>query len=220
MKNNFFKSKNWETFSFQICLLTLTYFILFFNINSDIVNFKYTWTKANTSPDSQWHIKVSSKSSRRSFSDTYYLNIYNNQQFLSSVTCDGIMFEKYCKEKLKINQPLPIQNLVYEIGVSPSKNNISHRIFSFEIIDNNQIKKIENLSPTYKPNKHSNYLFTSFAIFFTLLVHFWVIYKWLKTHKRHFTKSNYSEYFLIKIGLPISSIVLFVIFIHQLSLSF
>lgn len=209
---NIFKSKTWDIFSFQIIVLVLTYFILFYNATSNIENFQYKWTKLHSGNDATWLVKADYYSSRKSFTDTYSLDIFHGDQFISSINCDGIKFEKYCKTKYQENGTLPIIDLIYEKGLSPSNKNVTYRIYSFNIIENNELKKIKHLSPTYQPNKQSSYLFTSISFLLNVLAHLWILRSWLKTRTE-----NFYEYLLVKIGLPITTAIACMIFMQQVN---
>lgn len=211
-----FKSKTWDLFSFQIIVLFISYLILTLNVTKNIENFQYSWEKLYSEDDNKWYVKADSYSSRKSFSDNYDLDIYQNENYISSIKCSGIKFKKYCKVKYEENIKLPITDLTYEKGISPSNSRIIYRIYSFTIVENNDKKKITNLSSTFSPNKHSSYLFTSISILLLLLTHLWIIRTWLRTRLPNFPSEITLEYLLMKIGLPISTLFGFILFLQEL----
>ena len=209
------KSETWDLFSFQIIVLFITYLIFTLNITKNIENFQYSWEKLYSENDSKQYVRIDSYSSRKSFSDNYDLEIYQNENYISSINCSGVKFKKYCKDKYDENIKLPITNLTYEKGISPSNRKIIYRIYSFTIIENNGQKKITNLSPTFSPNKHSSYLFIGISILLLLLAHLWIIRTWLTTRLTNFPNAIALEYLLIKIGLPISTLLGFIFFLEE-----
>lgn len=136
-----FKSKSWDTFTLCLSVLIFSYFFLYINARNYIETADYHWQQKQISNDSTFTIHASAHSSRRSFGKSYYLNIYQDADGFAKVSCD-FSLEKYCKQLYDQSTTLSIQNLRYKEAISASGQNLVRIVQSFEIIENNHIKKI------------------------------------------------------------------------------
>lgn len=212
-----FKSKSWDIFTISASFLVLFNFILSTQVSSYIEMFEYSWERNLILNSPSLKVYASSRSPRKSFSKNYYLNIYQNNEKFAEVSC-GMTLENYCKSLLDITNGLPIQNLKYETGTSPSKSNIIYLINSFEIINHNRIKKIENFTDGSSKKKNS-IIFIGIAGLPYAITQIWIIRKWFLTNKKDFNQSQKWEYWLIKLGLPALSVVIpFYVFLDIYSL--
>ncbi|MCU4378343.1 hypothetical protein [Acinetobacter haemolyticus] len=208
-----FENKSWNSFLINCVLLATTYAILVIQISLYHQNFYYKWKEKHIYEDSSFKIYSSYKIKRKSFLKTYYLEIYKEDQLFYKDEC-ALSLERYCESLLE-RGGLPIKNLKYKEGVSPS-NNIIYSIRSFEIIHNGENKKIDYSSVMDTPKKQNNIFFIMVAILLCLAVHIWILRKWFLTKKKDFTEAKQLEYWITKIGLPLSVVVAFSLFFYEL----
>lgn len=206
-----FESKSWDVFLISCVLFTITYGILLMQISIYDRNFNYKWKEKNIYQDSSLKIYSSYKVKRKSFFKTYYLEIYKGDQLFYKDEC-ALSLESYCKSMLE-KGGLPIKNLRYKEGIDTSHKKIIYSVQSFEIINNGKNKKID-YSSTEKTSK--NYIFfIIISVLLCLATHMWIIRKWFLTRKKDFTEANQLEYWIIKVGLPLSVIVAFILFFNE-----
>lgn len=76
-------------------------------------------------------------------------------------------------------------------------------------------KKIDYSLVDNNPKKGNNIFFIIIALLLCLAVHIWIVMKWLLTRKKDFTEVNQLEYWIVKIGLPLSMFAAFILFFNK-----
>lgn len=205
----FFKSKTWDTFTLCLSVLVFSYFFIYINARNYIKTADYHWEEKQILNDPTLTINASAHSSRRSFSKSYYLDIYQDTDIFAKVSCD-FPLDKYCKQLYDQSTTLPIQNLKYKEAISPSAQNLVRIVRSFEIIENNHIKTIYNDESALPKKKQKNikliYLVIGFLV--SLPAYIWVIRKWFLIDQKDFTPETLWECFFLKLGLAVCIIAM------------
>lgn len=206
--------KSWNEILISCTLLVITYGILAMQVDIYHKNFNYKWTEKFIHEDSSFKIYSSYKVKRKSFFKNYYLKIYKGDQLFYTDEC-ALSLENYCKSILE-SGGLPIQNLKYKEGIGRSNQDVIYYVQSFEIINNGgEIKKIDYSLVDNNPKKGNNIFFIIIALLLCLAVHIWIVMKWLLTRKKDFTEVNQLEYWIVKIGLPLSMFAAFILFFNK-----
>ncbi len=53
------------------------------------------------------------------------------------------------------------------------------------------------------------------ALLLCLAAHIWIVMKWFLTRRKYFSDVNQLEYWIVKIGLPLSVVVAFILFFNE-----
>ncbi|ENV37710.1 hypothetical protein F959_01230 [Acinetobacter venetianus RAG-1 = CIP 110063] len=205
--------KSWNEILISCTLLVITYGILAMQVDIYHKNFNYKWTEKFIHEDSSFKIYSSYKVKRKSFFKNYYLKIYKGDQLFYTDEC-ALSLENYCKSIIE-SGGLPIQNLKYKEGIGGSNQDVIYYIQSFEIINNGENKKIDYSLVDTSPKKGNNIFFIIIALLLCLAAHIWIIRKWLLTRKKDFAEVNQLEYWIVKIGLPLSMVAAFILFFNK-----
>lgn len=65
------------------------------------------------------------------------------------------------------------------------------------------------------PKKGNNIFFIIIALLLCLAAHIWILRKWFLMRKKDFSEVNQLEYWIVKIGLPLSMVVAFILFFNE-----
>ena len=65
------------------------------------------------------------------------------------------------------------------------------------------------------PKKENNIFFIIIALLLCLAAHIWIVMKWFLTRRKYFSDVNQLEYWIVKIGLPLSVVVAFILFFNE-----
>lgn len=207
------KSKNWNEILISCTLLVITYGILAMQVGIYHKNFNYKWTEKFIREDSSFKIYSYYKVKRKSLFKTYYLKIYKGDQLFYTDEC-ALSLENYCKSILE-RGGLSIQNLKYKEGIGRSNQDVIYYVQSFEIINNGENKKIDYSLVDTNPKKGNNIFFIIIALLLCLAAHIWIVRKWFLTRRKDFSEVNQLEYWVVKIGLPLSVVVAFILFFNE-----
>ena len=207
------KSKSWNEILISCTLLVITYGILAMQVGIYHKNFNYKWTEKFIHEDSSFKIYSSYKVKRKSLFKTYYLKIYKGDQLFYTDEC-ALSLENYCKSILE-RGGLSIQNLKYKEGIGRSNQDVIYYVQSFEIINNGENKKIDYSLVDTNPKKGNNIFFIIIALLLCLAAHIWIVRKWFLTRRKDFSEVNQLEYWVVKIGLPLSVVVAFILFFSE-----
>lgn len=207
------KSKSWNEILISCTLLVITYGILAMQVGIYHKNFNYKWTEKFIHEDSSFKIYSSYKVKRKSLFKTYYLKIYKGDQLFYTDEC-ALSLENYCKSILE-RGGLSIQNLKYKEGIGRSNQDVIYYVQSFEIINNGENKKIDYSLVDTNPKKGNNIFFIIIALLLCLAAHIWIVRKWFLTRRKDFSEVNQLEYWVVKIGLPLSVVVAFILFFNE-----
>ncbi|MCH7386688.1 hypothetical protein MMO39_05145 [Acinetobacter modestus] len=207
------KSKSWNEILISCTLLVITYSILAMQVGIYHKNFNYKWTEKFIHEDSSFKIYSSYKVKRKSLFKTYYLKIYKGDQLFYTDEC-ALSLENYCKSILE-RGGLSIQNLKYKEGIGRSNQDVIYYVQSFEIINNGENKKIDYSLVDTNPKKGNNIFFIIIALLLCLAAHIWIVRKWFLTRRKDFSEVNQLEYWVVKIGLPLSVVVAFILFFNE-----
>lgn len=207
------KSKSWNEILISCTLLVITYGILAMQVGIYHKNFNYKWTEKFIREDSSFKIYSYYKVKRKSLFKTYYLKIYKGDQLFYTDEC-ALSLENYCKSILE-RGGLSIQNLKYKEGIGRSNQDVIYYVQSFEIINNGENKKIDYSLVDTNPKKGNNIFFIIIAILLCLAAHIWIVRKWFLTRRKYFSDVNQLEYWIVKIGLPLSVVVAFILFFNE-----
>lgn len=165
-----FEFKTWSVLSISSSLLLITYMILLMNINSYVGLFHHQWYEKEIINDPDLRVYAVSKSQRKSFSKRYYLDIYRKSEFFYRVEC-GMTLEPYCKSLLDVDEGFPIKNLKYKQGIKSSQDQILYVVHSFELIDRQKVKKIEDFTTYSIPKKQNKIFFIMCAVLLSVAAH-------------------------------------------------
>lgn len=207
------KSKSWNEILISCTLLVITYCILEMQVGIYHKNFNYKWTEKFIREDSSFKIYSYYKVKRKSLFKTYYLKIYKGDQLFYTDEC-ALSLENYCKSILE-RGGLSIQNLKYKEGIGRSNQDVIYYVQSFEIINNGENKKIDYSLVDTNPKKGNNIFFIIIALLLCLAAHIWIVRKWFLTRRKDFSEVNQLEYWVVKIGLPLSVVVAFILFFNE-----
>ncbi len=207
------KSKSWNEILISCTLLVITYCILAMQVGIYHKNFNYKWTEKFIREDSSFKIYSYYKVKRKSLFKTYYLKIYKGDQLFYTDEC-ALSLENYCKSILE-RGGLSIQNLKYKEGIGRSNQDVIYYVQSFEIINNGENKKIDYSLVDTNPKKGNNIFFIIIALLLCLAAHIWIVRKWFLTRRKDFSEVNQLEYWVVKIGLPLSVVVAFILFFNE-----
>lgn len=207
------KSKSWNEILISWTLLVITYGILAMQVGIYHKNFNYKWTEKFIREDSSFKIYSYYKVKRKSLFKTYYLKIYKGDQLFYTDEC-ALSLENYCKSILE-RGGLSIQNLKYKEGIGRSNQDVIYYVQSFEIINNGENKKIDYSLVDTNPKKGNNIFFIIIALLLCLAAHIWIVRKWFLTRRKDFSEVNQLEYWVVKIGLPLSVVVAFILFFNE-----
>ncbi|MCM1957886.1 hypothetical protein NCZ17_00680 [Acinetobacter modestus] len=207
------KSKSWNEILISCTLLVITYCILAMQVGIYHKNFNYKWTEKFIREDSSFKIYSYYKVKRKSLFKTYYLKIYKGDQLFYTDEC-ALSLENYCKSILE-RGGLSIQNLKYKEGIGRSNQDVIYYVQSFEIINNGENKKIDYSLVDTNPKKGNNIFFIIIALLLYLAAHIWIVRKWFLTRRKDFSEVNQLEYWVVKIGLPLSVVVAFILFFNE-----
>ncbi|MCH7331771.1 hypothetical protein [Acinetobacter modestus] len=207
------KSKSWNEILINCTLLVITYGILAMQVGIYHKNFNYKWTEKFIREDSSFKIYSYYKVKRKSLFKTYYLKIYKGDQLFYTDEC-ALSLENYCKSILE-RGGLSIQNLKYKEGIGRYNQDVIYYVQSFEIINNGENKKIDYSLVDTNPKKGNNIFFIIIALLLCLNAHIWIVRKWFLTRRKDFSEVNQLEYLVVKIGLPLSVVVAFILFFNE-----
>ncbi len=65
------------------------------------------------------------------------------------------------------------------------------------------------------PKKENNIFFIIIGLLLCLAAHIWIVRKWFLTRRKYFSDVNQLEYWIVKIGLPLSVFVAFILFFNE-----